>query len=325
MKAILVVRKHMKNNYIIIGDDKKTIDFYKQDIITKWHLESPDIIDDESLLTLSNLLDEASTPSMFSQNKIIIANDFDFSKIIDSDLNYLKQYLNNPNKNAYLIIITDKLDARTAIYKQVKDAFEIIDTSKTTDSEDIFNFTKELIHSKGYKMNDNSINYFLNKVGSDIYNIQNELTKLFIYKEDNKEILIEDIDKLVADNIDSIIYEFTNAILDNDTENIVKMYRNFKTQGLTLDYFISSLSNVFRQALIIKILKNSGKSNLEISKVIGKKEYYVKKMLERIYPYSESDLAKYLEKLAKIDADFKMGESTIDKFALFIIDKEKSS
>ena len=61
----------MKNNYIIIGNDDKQIAFYKQDIITKWRVLSPDIIDSDSYQNLTSILDEASTRSMFSQNKII--------------------------------------------------------------------------------------------------------------------------------------------------------------------------------------------------------------------------------------------------------------
>ena len=47
-------------------------------------------------------------------------------------------------------------------------------------------------------------------------------------------------------------------------------------------------------------------------------------MLERIYSYTEADLARYIDKLATIDADFKTGKSTTDKLELFIIDKDKS-
>ena len=44
---------------------------------------------------------------------------------------------------------------------------------------------------------------------------------------------------------------------------------------MSYDYLIASLANVFRQAYIIKVLYNDNKSNLEISKIIGKKEFYV--------------------------------------------------
>ena len=47
---------------------------------------------------------------------------------------------------------------------------------------------------------------------------------------------------------------------------------------------------------------------IEISKIIGKKEFYVKKMLERIYPYSTDTLAKDLIRLADIDNNYKSGK-----------------
>ena len=99
------------------------------------------------------------------------------------------------------------------------------------------------------------------------------------------------------------------------------MYNNFKLQNISFDYLIVSIANAFRQALIIKMLHNDNKSNLEISKIIGKKEFYVKKMLERIYRYTEDDIASYISKLAIIDKNYKIGKVDMTALELFLINK----
>ena len=63
-------------------------------------------------------------------------------------------------------------------------------------------------------------------------------------------------------------------------------------------------------------------SNFEISKIIGKKEYFVKKSLDRLYRYSVEDLGNYINKLAKIDRDFKTGKDNIGSFELFLYEKD---
>ena len=58
---------------------------------------------------------------------------------------------------------------------------------------------------------------------------------------------------------------------------------------------------------------------LEISKIIGKKEFYVKKMLERLYIYSLDDICSLITSLADIDNKLKNGEANIDLLELYIL------
>lgn len=312
----------MNNLNLIIGTDSKQIDFYLLNILKKiTYIEDNKITYDLSINSLSDILDEASMISLFSDNKVIIGNNFDINKLTDNDITYLKNYLTNINESAYIILIADSVDARKTNYKLLKEHFNIIDTTKADNIDDIYKYVLNRLKECKYKLND--INYFLDKVGKDINNINLELDKLMLYKADTKVITISDIDLLVVDNIDNIIYEFTNAFLEDDTDKIVKMYHNFKLQNVTVDYLIVSIANTLRQALTIKLMANEGKNNSDIAKIIGKKEFYVKKMLERIYRYSESQLAGYITKLALIDKNIKVGNSTDSALELFLIDKDK--
>ena len=138
-------------------------------------------------------------------------------------------------------------------------------------------YVSNRINDRGYKISNIDIEYFISKVGNDINNINNELEKIFIYKEEDKIILKKDIDLLVFDNIDNVIYEFTNAILDDDYDKVKSMYDKFLLDNVSVDYLIATLAGSFRTSLIIKLLKNKNMSNLDIGKVINKKEFFVKK------------------------------------------------
>lgn len=314
----------MNNLYLIIGDDKEQTDFYLTEILNKIDYEEDNKITyDLSEYTLSDILDESSMISLFASTKVILGTNLDILKINENDYEYLSKYVKDINPNAYIILFTPKVDARSKNYKIFKDSFKIIDTTKTDNQEDLLDYIEKKIKENNYEMDKINIDYFFNKVGNNINNINSELTKLFIYKENDKKITKEDIDLLITDSIDNVIYEFTNAVLENNLDTITKMYNNFKLENVSPDYLLVSLSNVFRQALIIKMLANDGKSNFDISKVIGKKEFYVKKMLERLYNYTEKDLCHYIEKLAEIDKNNKQGNSNIDELALFLIDMNR--
>ncbi len=310
----------MNNLYLLIGEDKSRVNFELNEIINKINSDNH-ITYDLTEATLTDILDEASMISLFGDTKIIIGTNFDLSKITKTEEEYLTKYIANKNKDNYIILIAKSIDARKAIYKPFKENFEIIDTTKTDDTNNLFNYIKNESIKKQFKMTDSTIEYLLARANNNFSDIKNELTKLFIYKEKEKEITIIDIDLLVPENIDSVIYEFTNAFLESDLDTVVKMYHNFKIQNISFDYLVTSLANTLRQALIIKILKEDKLTNAEIAKEIGKKEFYVKKMLERIYQYSKEDLGSYITRLSEIDNNYKSGKSNIDELELFLINK----
>lgn len=313
----------MKNNLnLIIGDNLELVNFYLSEIMNKIGYEEEKKIEyDMSVSSLSDILDEASMISLFSNEKIIIGNDFNISNIKNEEIDYLDRYIKNINKDVYIILIASKIDTRLKNYRIFKDNFNVIDISKSKNDDNIYDFIKNYIKDNGYKIDKYNLDYLVSKLGNDINNIKLELSKIFMYKDNDNIIDRDTIDLLVADNIDNVIYEFTNAVLDRDYDKVSKMYDNFKIQNIGYDYLLVSLINSFRQTLIIKVLYNKGKSNFEIAKIINKKEFYVKKMLERLYNYTEEDICMIINKLATIDREFKTGKNNIDMLELFLIGK----
>lgn len=312
----------MNNLYLIIGSNQEQINFYLYNILKDIdYLKENKITYDLTTSTLSDILDESSMMSLFSTTKIILGINFTLDKLSKNDIEYLTNYLKSPNKDAYIILIANKIDLRVKESKIFKDNFKVIDTTKTNNQEDAVTYIKDYITNNNHQINSQNLEYLTNKLGTDIYNINNELDKIFIYLGKEKEITKDTIDLLINDKIDDIIYEFTNAILDNDYNKMIKMYQDLTRENIGYDYFIVSIANSFRQSLIIKILTNQYKSREEIAKVIGKKEFYIRKMQERLSNYTETDLTNYLNKLFIIDKNIKTGKSNFDMLELFLINK----
>ena len=313
----------MKSNlFLLVGEDKKLIDFSLFEILNDIEYDDNNkIIYDMDNDSFMDVIEEASMVSLFSPIKVIIVNNFIVDKLSEIELDYLEKYINGKNKDVYIIFISSKVDARKKSYKLFKDNFKVIEVDKV-DSSNINDYVINRIKDRGYKIDSINVDYFISKVGNDINNINNELEKLFVYKESDKKILREDIDLLVFDNIDNVIYEFTNAILDNDYEKIKVMYDKFVLDNVSVDYLIATIAGSFRNYLIIKLLSNKNMNNFEIANIIGKKEFFVKKSLDRLYRYTVSDLEGYINKLAMIDRNIKNGKDNVNSFELLLFSKE---
>lgn len=311
----------MKRFYLLVGNDTKRIDFNVFKILNDINCdENSKIVYDNNIDSFMAVIEEASIRSLFSSLKVIVVNNFNIDKISDYEYECFSKFINSDIQDVYLIFIADKVDARKKSYKLLKDNFLIMELDKLDDSG-IIEYIKNKINDNGYKIDYNLIDYLFSKIGNDINNINNELDKLFMYKCDDKVINREDIDLLLFENIDNVIYEFTNAIMENDYNKIKIMYDKFMLDNIGIDYLVISIYNSFRINYIIKLLYSRNMSNLDISKIINKKEFFVKKSLERLYSYSLDDLGEYLNKLYEIDRDIKNGNDKINNFELFLFSK----
>ena len=254
---------------------------------------------------------------MFRSNKVILIYSSSIDKLDDEEL---IMYLNNYNKDVYLIFIVEKSDARKKIVKLINEQGISID-SDNVDKSYNKNYVVSYLKDNGYKMNSNVIECFLSRVSDNIDDIRNELDKLFIYKLDDKNISLDDVKLITYDNTDNIIYEFTNALLEKDENKAISMYHSFIDSNMAIDYILASIYNSYRTLYQIKEL-NKNNSIRDISKTIGKKEYYVEKMLYRSMNYNDNELLDIIHTLAMIDKNYKLGLcNPVMEVELFILGK----
>lgn len=310
--------KEVYNVYLITGSNDSVISNTVSDILKQVNCDDNNkIIYNLKENTISDVIEEANTVSLFRSNKVILVYSSSIDKLDDEEL---IMYLNNYNKDVYLIFIVEKSDARKKIVKLINEKGISID-SDNVDKSYNKNYVVSYLKDNGYKMNSNVIECFLSRVSDNIDDIRNELDKLFIYKLDDKNISLDDVKLITYDNTDNIIYEFTNALLEKDENKAVSMYHSFIDSNMAIDYILASIYNSYRTLYQIKEL-NKNNSIRDISKTIGKKEYYVEKMLYRSMNYNDSELLDIIHTLAMIDKNYKSGLcNPVMEVELFILGK----
>ena len=310
--------KEVYNVYLITGSNDSVISNTVSDILKQVNCDDNNkIIYNLKENTISDVIEEANTVSLFRSNKVILVYSSSIDKLDDEEL---IMYLNNYNKDVYLIFIVEKRDARKKIVKLINEKGISID-SDNVDKSYNKNYVVSYLKDNGYKMNSNVIECFLSRVSDNIDDIRNELDKLFIYKLDDKNISLDDVKLITYDNTDNIIYEFTNALLEKDENKAISMYHSFIDSNMAIDYILASIYNSYRTLYQIKEL-NKNNSIRDISKTIGKKEYYVEKMLYRSMNYNDNELLDIIHTLAMIDKNYKSGLcNPVMEVELFILGK----
>ena len=315
----------MKNFYLLYSGDGAILNKEINDLEKKLDISDTDIIY-YNIDDIDGIINEASTIGMFSLNKFIIINmDSYFKDKKDiPNINLLENYFDSYNSNSYLVFVcnSDSIDSRKKIVNLIK-KYGIVKKLEVNDNY-LNDYVNNYLKDNGYKINNGDVVYFINRVGNNINNVTNELDKLMLYKINDKIINRNDIDLLTVENIDDSIYDLVNCILKNDNEKAIKLYNNFIDNGMDVNQIVAIVAAQIRLLYQVKRLYNSGKSNDEIAKILEFKSVYrVKYLLSDSYYYSESDLVKYLSKLADIDNAIKTSNGDGNMLMqLFIVKKD---
>lgn len=297
----------MKNFYLIYGPDRSIVNNELNKVIKKIGYE--DVVRyDMANSSLLDVIEDLESSGLFSSNKVIIMDDCYFlgaNKSID-DVDRLEGYIEHYNPNNYLIMLAymEKPDTRKKIYKLLKTSAEVIEQVKIDDKY-LFSYVSDKLKQNDFKMED--INYFIKKIGVNLYNADNELNKLMMYKLDSHIITNEDIEKVTIKSIEEEIFSLTDAVIMRDIKKSLSLLDEFLNKDYEEIQIIMLLASQFRFLFQVKRLLNKGKSETEIAKILGVNPYRVKFSVKKLYAYTEDMILDYISKLAKMDHDIKLG------------------
>lgn len=264
---------------------------------------------DYTEVLIKDIIDDATLVPLFSNKKMIIV---DNSTIFEStskkeDTVVLEKYLSSVNDFTILIFIdkVDKLDERKKIYKLLKDNNSVIECNTLN----VNNLVKEKFEN--YKIDSSTITKFINRVGTNPYNLINEIEKLKIFKINEKVITEEDI-KFASKNIEDNIFDLINYIVNKNSEKVIDIYNDLLSRGSEPIAILVLIANQFRIILQSKLLYYKGYSEKDIASTLSIHPYRVKLAIQNSRNYSNELLIEYIDKLATLDYEIKSGEKDAD-------------
>lgn len=261
---------------------------------------------------LSQIINDASSISLFGDKKLIIVNSayiFTSStkKYLEQDLKSLENYLNNININTILIFVVNdaKLDERKKITKLIDKNGEIVECNNI----DNITMIKDLLGD--YQMSDSDIKYLLERVGDNSTLLNTEIEKIKIYKDTDKNITKEDIDLLTTKSLEVNNFKLIDAIINGDKLTALNLYQERIKLNEEPIAIIVTLANQIRIMYQVKQLYLDGYTENNIASILKIHPYRVKLANQNAKKYDADTLLTYLKKLADLDIDIKTGQ--IDK------------
>ena len=315
----------MSNITLIYHLDQEFINNKINEIKENLKIEDISIIKYTYDNNMDSIIEDANTKNLFGDKKLIIVENSTFINESDKlDISPLETYLDNFNKDTYLIftLISESVDTRRKIFKKIKEVGNIIAYEKI-DNKFFINYISDILKQNNKKMEPRLIEEFLNKVGYDLGNIKNELEKLFILTN-NENIEEEDIKSINTNNKEESLFSLIDSIVNKEISKSIKLYRYFIGKNEEVIKIIAMLANKYRLIYQTKLLYQEGKNKYDISKILGVHSYAISLAITTSFKYTDSELIRILKELYNLDLDIKIGKVN-DKFALemFILKNSK--
>lgn len=255
-----------------------------------------------------DIIEDANTISLFADKKAIIVNNsylFTGKSIKnENDPELFLDYFKNANPDSIIIFIVDseKLDERKKIVKEIKKIGTVKDFNKKNDLTDIL---KNMFED--YNISIQDIKFMIDRCGNNLDILSQEVNKIKIYKDEDKNVTKEDIINLTSKNIDIDIFGFVDTIVNKNKNKALEIYKEMLINGEEPIKILVILANQFRIIYQAKELYKQGYSGNDIATMIGIHPYRIKLALEKARNYNSDTLLDYLEKLADLDYDIKIG------------------
>ncbi len=214
----------ISNVYFVCGDEeylKRT----SVDLLLKKFADGGDGFDfkkfDGKDTTVDGILAAAESFPFMSEYTCLLVTDFPFESISDGEFKQLKELLNDMPESCILIFwqfsqVTGKTKNQNAVIKIVECVGSVVEC-KTKSTAELKKIVGGGIIKRGCTVSDSTLNYIIETVGDDLYQLLSETEKLTAYCAGG-EVTRQAVDKLCARSIDSNAFDVTKALVAGNSD-----------------------------------------------------------------------------------------------------------
>ena len=169
---------------------------------------------------VKSVIDLSETLPFFAERRLIVFDNTGFFKSAGADL---ADYIKEMPDTTYYIFVEDEVDKRSKLFKAVKSKGRVVELP-FQDENTLKRWVAGKIRNENKQVAEQTIIYFLNKVGTDMENITKELEKLFSYTMEKTDITKEDVDAICVTQIANHIFDMVNAVAEKQQKKALDLY-----------------------------------------------------------------------------------------------------
>lgn len=296
----------LKQIYLLYGEE----DYLKKQYRDKLHQAIVPLEDTMNYayyegkgINVREVIDLAETLPFFSERRLIILENSGFFKTASPEL---ADYMKELPKTTAMIFVETEIDKRGKLYKAVKDKGRVVELGRQ-DEGTLLRWVAGHVKREGKQITEQTIRFFLTKVGTDMENIQKELEKLFCYTLEKQEITVGDVEEICTTQITNQVFDMVDAVAKKQQRKALDYYYDLLALKEPPMRILFLLTRQFRLLWEVKDMDRQGYPRKEIASKAGLHPFVVGKYQEQARAFSERSLRLILEDSLDMEECIKTG------------------
>ncbi len=298
-----IKQRKFHNLYLLYGSEELLKRNYRENL-KHFILENSDEMNfskfENKGIDLSEVQSIADTLPFSSDYRLIVIQDSGLFKTS----NDFAGYLEHMPDSTIIIFVEKEIDKRNKLYKYVNKngiAAEI----KLKDAQETLNWAARRLKDAGKVFTRQTMEYFLQRVDNNLYNLSNEIDKLVAYTGDRQEVTIADIDEICPAFLQNHIFQMVDAVGASDADKALKLYNELIELKEAPSYILYMLIRHFN--ILLQISSLGGAAKNEIASKVGISPYFVGNYQRQAAGFKREQLKNALESSLDTEQKFKTG------------------
>lgn len=252
----------------------------------------------------AELIDLSETMPFFSERRVIFVENSGFFKKSTEDL---AEYLGELPETSYFIFVEEEVDKRGKMYKQVKKYGSVVEFKKQTDKV-LMQWVLGKLTRENKRITRPVMELFLDKTGTDMELISQELEKLLCYTLDKEVIEAEDVEAICANQITGKIFDMVDAIGRKEKKKALDLYYDLlmlKEPAMRILFLVTRHFQILMQ---LRDMTGKGFDQKQMAAKAGVPEFTVRKYLGQARSFSAAQLKNIVRACVQTDENIKTGQ-----------------
>lgn len=245
---------------------------------------------------MATIVNNARRFPMMAEHQVIIVKEAQNLRNLDE----LEPYLEKPVPSTILVICykKDKLDKRTKLYKALG-RYVVFESKKLYDNE-LPGWIEAYLKGRGFSISSRSTSLIADSLGSDLGKIANELEKLMINKDEDRQITDTDVELKIGISKEFNIFELMGAVaLKNSGRAMHIAHHMGRNKDFSIIAALINMNNFFSKAYMVK--QSNIKDQGQLQRQFGLNYYQAKDYMNAASRYSADELERCIRVVHEYD------------------------
>ena len=260
-------------------------------------------------VNVAEVIDMSETMPFLADKRVIILENTGFAK--DGN-DALADYVNSGIPDTTVIIMVEQaVDKRTRLYKAIDKAGRCVSFDIQND-DTLKKWILGRLKREGRQISAQTLDIFLETVGTDMYTISGELEKLISYTMGRNAITQADVESVCCVRLQNRVFDMISLMGLKKSSEAVKIYHEILSLKESPYGVLALIVRQFNYMLQIGDMLSLGMNNKTIASNVGLSPYVVGKYIPQVKNFSIDEMKKILEACAETDHNVKRGDMGIE-------------